>query len=63
MKKFNRLISDVNKPFALVLIVMGLNCAYSVNAAAVLNPVCCLEISTSNLSKSFSFFYIFRLVI
>lgn len=40
LQNFNHLISEVNKPFALILIVMGLNCAYSVNAAAALNPVC-----------------------
>ncbi|CAF3829305.1 unnamed protein product [Adineta steineri] len=35
---FNRMISEVNKPFALALIVMGINCAFSINAAAALNP-------------------------
>jgi hypothetical protein len=34
------MISEANKPFALALIVVGLNCAFSVNAAAALNPVC-----------------------
>ncbi|CAF1486308.1 unnamed protein product [Adineta ricciae] len=35
---FNQLVSVGNKAFALIFIVIGINCAFSINAAAALNP-------------------------
>ncbi|CAF1173122.1 unnamed protein product [Adineta ricciae] len=37
--KKNHLISEVAKPFAFVLIIIGITSAFSVNAGAALNPV------------------------
>jgi len=37
-QKLNKMISDVAKPFAFVLIVMGITSAFSVNAGAAMNP-------------------------
>ncbi len=34
------MISEIVKPFAYMLIVMGIISAFSVNAGAALNPVC-----------------------
>lgn len=36
------MISEVAKPFAFVLIIVGISCAFSINAGAAMNPVCFL---------------------
>ncbi|CAF1559753.1 unnamed protein product [Adineta steineri] len=35
---FNHMTSEVTKPFAFVLIIIGITCAFSINAGAALNP-------------------------
>ncbi|UJR07228.1 hypothetical protein I4U23_011516 [Adineta vaga] len=37
-QNFNQMISVGSKAFALIFIVIGINCAFSINAAAALNP-------------------------
>ncbi|CAF4403180.1 unnamed protein product, partial [Adineta steineri] len=37
-RDFNHMTSEVTKPFAFVLIIIGITCAFSINAGAALNP-------------------------
>ncbi|CAF3732890.1 unnamed protein product [Adineta steineri] len=37
-QNFNHMTSEVTKPFAFVLIIIGITCAFSINAGAALNP-------------------------
>jgi len=38
-QEYNRLISDVAKPFAFVLIIVGITSAFAGNCGAAINPV------------------------
>jgi len=36
--KSNKMISEEGKPFAFALLILGISCAFSVNAGAAMNP-------------------------